>query len=170
MHIIQSERLLLRELRPSDVPALVELLATPVVMRWLFAGVTLDRDDAMTFIQRDFTFGKAPFGLGVLVLRETGEAIGFAGLLTYRRLGAEDFEFGFTLRESAWGQGYATEIGRAQIAYGFGELGAERLLALVHPDNKNSRKALEKIGMRLFREIGTHDRGPRCVYVIDRPS
>jgi [ribosomal protein S5]-alanine N-acetyltransferase len=83
-------------------------------------------------------------------------------------LGVEDFEFGFALNEDSWGKGYAAEIGRAQIKYGFANLPVDRLLALSHPRNVASLKVIEDIGMRFLKEILTEQRGPRLVYAIER--
>jgi len=69
------------------------------------------------------------------------------------------------LRRSAWGQGYATEIGRGQLHYGFGVLGLKRLLALVSPANQASMTVLRKIGMKFDRSINDADRGDRDIFV-----
>ena len=65
------------------------------------------------------------------------------------------------------GQGIATEIGKAQLVFGFEQLGCERLLGLVNPQNTPSIHALEKLGMRYVRTIADAKRGPRSVYVIE---
>jgi ribosomal-protein-alanine N-acetyltransferase len=170
MHIrtIETERLVLRELRDADVSPLVEMLSAPLVMRWLFGSVSMTADEARRFINENFVFGKQTYGLGVLCARETEYFVGFAGLLSCRYLYEDDFELGFALREDSWGKGYATEIGAAQIAYGFENFDVRRLLGLAHPQNIASLRALEKIGMKLLKTIHTDQRGPRCVYVIKR--
>jgi [ribosomal protein S5]-alanine N-acetyltransferase len=165
-HTIKTKRLLLRELRDADLPMLMEMLSAPMVMRWLFGSGPMLDDEANNFINENFVFGKQAHGLGVLCVRETNAFIGFAGLLPCRYLYEDDFELGFALREDAWGKGYATEIGAAQITYGFKNFEASRLLGLAHPQNTASLKALEKIGMKLLKLINTDQRGPRCVYCI----
>jgi ribosomal-protein-alanine N-acetyltransferase len=67
-------------------------------------------------------------------------------------LGDEDFEIGFVLQRAAWGRGYATEIGRAQLEYGFRTTDRPRLLAQVRPENASSANALRKIGMVFTKE------------------
>jgi RimJ/RimL family protein N-acetyltransferase len=57
-------------------------------------------------------------------------------------------ELGFYIRPDAWGHAYATEAGRAVIAYAFGALGATALFAGHHPDNVASGKTLAKLGFR----------------------
>ena len=135
-------------------------------MRWLFGSAPMTDDEARRFINENFVFGKQAYGLGVLCTRETEYFVGFAGLLPCRYLYEDDFELGFALREDSWGKGYATEIGAAQIAYGFKNFDVRRLLGLAHPQNIASLRALEKIGMKLLKTIHTDQRGPRCVYII----
>jgi RimJ/RimL family protein N-acetyltransferase len=62
------------------------------------------------------------------------------------------WELGFHLRPEFWGAGYATEAGRAVVAWAFGPFGAKELVAGHHPENAGSRRVLEKLGFR-----HTHD-------------
>jgi RimJ/RimL family protein N-acetyltransferase len=167
-HTIETERLILREFRDGDAQPLMEMLSAPLVMRWLFGAAPMTADEARHFINENFTFGKQAYGLGILCTRETSYYIGFAGLLPCRYLYEDDFELGFALREDSWGKGYATEIGAAQIAYGFENYDVRRLLGLVHPQNTASMHALEKIGMKLLKTINVDQRGPRRIYMIKK--
>ena len=163
---IETERLVLRELRDSVMEPLMEMLSAPLVMRWLFGAAPMTVDEARRFVSENFTFGKQAYGLGVLCTKETDHFVGFAGLLPCRYLYEDDFELGFALREDSWGKGYATEIGAAQVEYGFKNFDVTRLLGLAHPQNIASLRTLEKIGMKLIKTIHTDQRGPRCLYII----
>ena len=66
----------------------------------------------------------------------------------------------------AWGRGLATEIGRAQIALGFEQLGCSRMLALVFAQNAASIRTLEKLGMRYHSAVTPSGRSLRRVYVV----
>jgi [ribosomal protein S5]-alanine N-acetyltransferase len=99
--------------------------------------------------------------------KPAGEIIGFAGLSPCDALGARDFEIGFVLARRVWGKGIATEIGEAQLAFGFGQLKCGRLLGLVDPRNAPSIHALEKLGLRYLETIADPKRGGRRVYVIE---
>ena len=82
--------------------------------------------------------------------RNTGELIGCCGLRPFE--GEERaYELGCHLREKYWGKGIAKEAAEAVIAYGFGILGAQKLLAGHHPQNIRSGKVLKKLG---FTPIG----------------
>ena len=56
------------------------------------------------------------------------------------------FELGWTLARHAWGQGYATEAARRALEYAFAEMNRDRVISLIHPDNKPSIRVAERIG------------------------
>lgn len=170
MYTIETERLLLRELRASDAAGLVRMLGDATVTAWLFAGQPMTEAEARAFIEREFVFGRSALGLGLLCERESGAVVGFAGLIPCTCYGTGDVEFGFALKAECWGRGYATESGRAQLEFGFRELGLERMLALAHPDNSASLQVLEKLGMTFVTDVRCEQRGPRRVYVAERPA
>jgi RimJ/RimL family protein N-acetyltransferase len=71
--------------------------------------------------------------------------IGVAGL-THLQDGPE-VEVGYRFMRRCWGKGYATEAARASIDSGFAELGLERIVAVTTPDNRPSRRVMEKCGL-----------------------
>jgi RimJ/RimL family protein N-acetyltransferase len=62
-------------------------------------------------------------------------------------------EVGWTVRSDLWGRGYATEIGRAGLAFAFAELGATEVVAFTEPHNRRSRAVMERLGMRHVHDI-----------------
>ena len=166
--ILTTPRLILRATVEEDISVLQNLIfGDSDVMRFAFSGAPMARDATEDFIRRSFTFGSSLTGMAVLTERPTGEVIGFAGLSPCGALGADDFEIGFVLARRAWGRGVATEIGEAQLVFGFGQLKCGRLLGLVDPRNASSIHALEKLGMRHLETIADPKRGSRLVYVIE---
>ena len=126
-------------------------------------------DESRDFVGKHFQTAKTLTGIATLREKASGEIIGIAGLAPCCPLGVDDMELGFVLARSAWGQGYATEIGKAQCDLGFHRIGLKRLLGMAHPDNHASCHMLTKLGMGYQKEIRTEDRGPRSVYLIDAP-
>lgn len=168
--LIVTPRLRLRRLVPTDRQLLHDhVLSDASVMALALSGQPMSSSQSREFIDRRFDHDGSGQGFGVLVERATGQVIGFAGLLPCDALGEPDHELGFVLRRSAWGRGYATEIGRGQLDYGFNGLGLTRLLALVSPANNASIAALGKIGMTFHSAIDDAQRGDRHVYVA-RPD
>jgi RimJ/RimL family protein N-acetyltransferase len=98
--------------------------------------------------------------------RASGTLIGDGGLHPLAGQGP-DVELGYTLARSAWGRGYATELGAALVAYAFDTLGVDRVVAQVEPANRASRHVLEKLGMT-ERELRTAYGRPHLLYAVDR--
>src|SRR5205809_4369240 len=166
--ILTTARLILRATVEADISTLQNLIfGDRDVMRFAFSGTPMAQNAAEDFIRRFFTFGGSLTGMAVLMEKPAGEVIGFAGLSPCDALGADDFEIGFVLARRAWGRGIATEIGEAQLAFGFEQLKCGRLLGLVDPRNAPSIHALEKLGMRHLETIADAKRGSRSIYVIE---
>jgi RimJ/RimL family protein N-acetyltransferase len=87
-------------------------------------------------------------------------------------------EIGWALRPEFWGRGYASEIGRAGLAYAFDVLGVEAVVSCTVRHNVRSRAVMERIGMRYAGEIrsrgiaegldGVQDDAPFAVCVLLR--
>jgi len=154
---IVTPRLRLRSLAPTDLQLLHDhVLSDAAVMAVALSGQPMSLSQSREFIDRSFDHdgsgkGKAaaPYEFGVKA----------------SIVGEPDYELGFVLRRSAWGHGYATEIGRGQLDYGFNVLGLTRLLALVSPINNASITALRKIGMEFHSAVHDAQRGDRHVYI-----
>jgi RimJ/RimL family protein N-acetyltransferase len=84
------------------------------------------------------------YGQWLLEERTTGELVGRAGL--YFPEGWPGLEVGWTLARSRWGQGLATEAGRAAVDWAFAELDTDRVISLIAPDNHRSRRVAERLG------------------------
>jgi RimJ/RimL family protein N-acetyltransferase len=66
-------------------------------------------------------------------------------------------EIGWALRREFWGRGYASEIGRAALAYAFDVLEVQAVVSCTVRHNARSRAVMERIGMRYAGQI--HSRG-----------
>lgn len=166
--ILSTPRLTLRAAAEQDIPILQErIFGDSDVMRHVFHGVTMPKEKTEQFMRAHFTFGDSLTGIAILTEKPTGDVIGFAGLFPCEALGADDFEIGFVLARHAWGRGIATEIGEAQLAFGFDQFGCSRLLGLVDPRNEPSIHALEKLGLRYLKDVAEPKRANRRVYGIE---
>ena len=165
--ILATPRLILRTATEQDIPVMHErVLGDGEVMRYVFHGpMTAERAEEV--MRKHFTFGDGVTGIAVLTEKASGELIGFAGLFPCTALDAEDLEIGFVLARRAWGKGIATEIGAAQLAFGFEQLNCRRLLALADPQNRPSIHAIEKIGMRYLKDVQEPKRANRSVFGIE---
>ena len=93
--------------------------------------------------------------------------IGYCGLLEKEVDGKNEIEINYIFKPSAWGKGYAKEIGKGIIEYAFSEKKLERLIALIKPENKASEYVAKKIGMKYENEVVRPGGEKRKVYVIE---
>ena len=91
-------------------------------------------------------------GQWALVEQATGRFVGRAGLHQPERPEWPGLEVGWTLRRDAWGFGYATEAGRAAIAYAFGVLGRDEVVSVIAPSNLRSQAVARRLGLALSDE------------------
>jgi RimJ/RimL family protein N-acetyltransferase len=101
--------------------------------------------------------------------RVSRELIGRGGLSRVHVDGAPRLEIGWAVRDRFWGQGFASEIGRAALAFAFDDLDVDEVVAYTEPHNARSRAVMERIGMRYARDI-THEDTRFVFYVAPRPQ
>lgn len=171
MTIAETERLLIRQLRRTDGPAMLRVFGDAEVMRFSTSGV---RDAAWVDAWIERCLGeyqtRTDYGAWAVALRKTNEAIGYCGLTQYGDSDqADERELGYRLARAYWGQGYATEAVIAIRDYAFSVIGLRRLVALVDPNNVASVRIAEKLDMRhegdVMLEGYTH---PDHLYVLRR--
>jgi len=164
---LETERLLLRPLVPSDAPVLHRLIDQDSDVRRWDAGETrtqAERHEAVA--HRIFQYGVFGFGCFAVVLRESSELIGQAGLSPWAfeedGVVTVEFEVMYTLGKDWWGRGIATEAARAWVAHAFGVCALRRLLVGPLKDNRRSIRVLEKLGF----SIGDDPLDPASVLAV----
>ena len=163
---LETDRLLLRAPVPEDADALAPMYADPEVMRYVGDGRTLTLAETERSVRRMIDRWDADgFGLFTTVRKEDEAVIGRVGLLVWNtdtwepttRAAAADVpsevEVGYTLGRDYWGQGYATEAAGAVRDYALGELGADRLIALIIHGNTASENVARKLGLEYERKV-----------------
>jgi RimJ/RimL family protein N-acetyltransferase len=108
--------------------------------------------------------------LWAIELNETGEVIGDCGLAVQDVDGIKDVEVGWHVRLDMCNRGIATEAAKACRNHGFDELGLDRLISLVRPENVPSCRVAEKIGMTVERHTVWGPGWDHCVYSMSRPT
>ena len=64
-----------------------------------------------------------------------------------------DVDLGYRFMSAYWGKGIATESGRACVDLGFGQLGLNKLIAMVLPENTGSIRVLDKLDFTFAHEL-----------------
>lgn len=142
---LKTARLLLRMFTLDDLDALARILADLDVIKYVGTGQPASREETANALQSYMRhWQQHGFGRWAVVEKERGELIGYGGL---RSLFGTP-EVTYLLANSYWGRGLGTEVARACLRYGFGELASERIVALTKIENTVSQRVLQKVGMR----------------------
>ena len=168
MITLQTARLLLRPFAESDLDELAALMANDDFMR--FSLGVCSRQQTAAFLEKVLARDREglPAQLAV-VFRSENRLLGYCGFFAQLVDDVEEIEIGYRLHPEYWGQGLATEAARSVRDHGFNDLKLPRLISLIHPDNKPSKRVAEKNGMTPEKE--TVFRGfPTIVYSISRPQ
>jgi len=169
---IETERLLLRRWREEDLDPYARICADPEVMRYIGGGATIARDRSEAQISHFVRhWDERGFGLWAVEERASGRFIGFVGLVRQDEWteGEHRMEVGWRLDRACWGQGLATEGAVTSVRYGFEELGLERIISIIQPENVASRRVAEKAGLTRRGEARWRD-SDVVWYAVDRPD
>jgi RimJ/RimL family protein N-acetyltransferase len=150
-------------MRDDDLDDMAALLGDPAVMTYYprpytRAGAT----DWIAWNRR--LYREHGHGLWIVTLRETGEFVGDCGLTPQTVDGVTDIEVGYHVRADLQGQGLASEAAAACRDHARDALRVRRLIAIIHPDNRPSRRVAEKIGLDLEKSTVNGSGAPVVVH------
>ncbi|MES2764431.1 MAG: GNAT family N-acetyltransferase [Bacteroidota bacterium] len=153
--ILETERLILREMVMDDLDEFAKMYADDDVMKFIGNGSTMSREETeqSIHVMLEKYYPKYGFGLWTTVLKSTNEVLGRCGLLYWEIEGAPETEIAYLLKRDAWGMGYGTEAARAIRDHAFKKFPAERVISLMYPDNKASENVALKNGMNFLKEL-----------------
>jgi len=144
--ILETPRLVLREMSLDDLGFVAAMLGHPEVMR--FYPKVYSRDEARTWLERQLArYARDGHGLWLVEDRATGEPVGQVGLLTQLVDGVEEPEIGYLIHRPFWRQGLASEAALGVRAWAFETLGHPRVISLIRPENLPSQGVARKLGM-----------------------
>ena len=144
---IETDRLILRHMKPSDYRDMYDYARRPEVTRYLLWSPHENEEYTRLYLKQvQKCYRQGTFhDLGV-VCKEDGRFIGTCGFARIDDANATA-EAGYVFNPDYWGKGYATEALGAVIALGFERMGFNRIEARYMVDNSASRRVMEKSGM-----------------------
>jgi ribosomal-protein-alanine N-acetyltransferase len=147
MIILETDRLVLRNLELFDAPFIEKLVSDPTFINNIGDRGVKDLETAKNYITNgpQASYTKNGFGLWCVTLKSNKEAIGMCGLL--KRDSLEHVDIGYAFLPAYTGLGYASEAVRATLNFGFTNLKLKKIVAIVSPHNERSIKLLEKCGL-----------------------
>lgn len=144
--IFETPRLIARQLGPADLGDMLEVYGDEDAMRWVGDGQPITREGVIRWLEVTAgNYRKRGYGMSALVLRESGEIVGFCGLV--HPGGQPEAEIKYALKRGHWGKGIATEAAAAMLAYGSRRHGLSYIIATTAPGNLASHRVLIKAGM-----------------------
>lgn len=152
--IIETERLFIREILPTDVDGLFELDSNPEVHRYLRNEPITSKEQAakaIAFIRQQYVDNG--IGRWAMIDKKTNEFIGWTGFkwITEPINNHVNYhDIGYRLIQRYWGKGLATEAAIACMHYGFESLKLNEVHSFADAENTASNHILSKIGLKFI--------------------
>ncbi|HTA60963.1 MAG TPA: GNAT family N-acetyltransferase [Bacteroidia bacterium] len=165
----ETSRLILRELVATDDKGMFELDSDAEVLKHLYTQPLTkieQSQNVIAFIRKQYE--ENGIGRWAVIEKQSGDFIGWAGLKLVKQTinnHTNYYDVGYRLIPRYWGKGYATEVSKASVDYGFTILKLDLICATASMHNLASRKVLEKTGLT-FKEEFLYDGQPEAWYEI----
>ncbi len=166
--ILETERLLLRELVQNDYNDLCRLLQDDETM-YAYEGAFSDREVQAWLDKQLNRYHSYHFGLWAMIRKDTQEWIGQCGITMQTYKDQQVPEIGYLLQRRYWHQGYATEAAIACREYGFNTLQFPALYSIIRDTNQASQRVALRNGMQPIDTIVKYYRGiymPHDVFCV----
>lgn len=149
---IETERLILRALRITDLDNMFELDSDSEVHKYLGNKPVKTREESKKILESVLNqYQERGIGRWAVIEKSSGEFTGWSGLRLNTEYNMNGFtkyyDIGYRLIKRYWGKGYATESGKAAVDYAFNILKLPKLYATTEIGNQASHNALLKIGL-----------------------
>jgi [ribosomal protein S5]-alanine N-acetyltransferase len=145
--ILETERIVMREMTEADAEHLLDLNHDPAVTRYIPGEPPLtDVAGALAVIRsRILPQYSRRLGRWACILRDGGDFLGWCGVKHVPE--QSEYDIGYRFSKPHWGKGYASETATATLAYAREHLANERVVGRAMPENVASVRVLEKIGL-----------------------
>lgn len=170
--ILETPRLILREMNAGDMDALSSILQDERVM-YAYNGPFNDEETDEWMQKQLKRYKDYGFGLWAVIRKDTGEMIGQCGITMQEYGGRLVPEIGYLFAYKYWHKGYATEAAVACREYGFQTLGFDSLYSIIRDTNIASRNVALRNGMSLVGTIIKYYRGvdmPHMVFCVKKET
>ena len=151
MHVLETDRLVLRRFTLDDAEFIFRLVNDPSWLRFIGDKNVRNLDDARRYLREGplDMYQRYGFGMYRVEERESGALAGMCGLIKRETL--PDVDMGYAFLPEFRGNGYACEAAAAVLVHGNREFALQRIVAITTPSNDASIRVLEKAGMKFER-------------------
>ena len=152
---LSTERLLLRKPTYEDLQPLHDIHSDPKTNAFNPAGPHTSLEQSKEVLGSWLTlWDEYGFGYWTVMERDSDTILGFGGLSPKEIKGEVLPNLYFRFSPAAWGQSYATELGRAALEAGCTLLPYGKVVASVRPNNAPSIKVLGRLGLKRYGQVG----------------
>ncbi len=145
-YLLETKRCRMREMQPEDGAAFYELNLDPEVLKYTGDQAFKSIEEATEFLRNYDAYRKYGMGRWVVENKDDGSILGWCGLKYL--VDEREVDIGYRLYRRYWGKGYATEVARRCIEYGFNTLQLPRIIGRSAVANLASVRVLEKCGLK----------------------
>jgi len=154
---MSTDRLLINRITLDDAGFILKLMNDKDWIKNIGDRGIRTIEEAEEYIRTRFlkTYNEVGFGFYSLIIKETQQIIGIAGLVD--REGIDHIDIGYGMLPEYRGKGYAFEATKAIYDYAYQDLKIDKIVAIVNPDNPGSIKLLTKLGLEFEKMIRLPD-------------
>jgi [ribosomal protein S5]-alanine N-acetyltransferase len=155
---IETERLLLRDLRLTDLEGMFALDSDPEVHKFLGNKPVKTIDESRIILESVLKqYKERGIGRFAVIEKSSGDFVGWSGLRLNTEYNMNGFtkyyDVGYRLIKRFWGKGFATESGKASVDYAFNNMKLPEIYATTELGNQASHNALLKIGLHYVEDF-----------------
>ena len=172
MKILETKRLILREMTDEDYPALCKMLRDAEVM-YAYAHAFSEQEAWAWLRNQQRRYREDGFVLWAAVQRTSGEMIGQCGITWQSWNERMVPEIGYLFCKAFWHQGYAIEAAEACKKYAFVKLKFKEVFSIIRENNVPSIRVAQRNGMQCLGSMLKHYYGldmPHLVFSVKNPS
>ncbi|HKL99204.1 MAG TPA: GNAT family N-acetyltransferase [Mobilitalea sp.] len=157
--IIETDRLIIKELPVEDVETLYQLSLDTDIKKYLADlsdSIEIEKEKHKAYIQSVYQY--YGYGLWGCYRKEDHTLVGRCGIELKSFNGIAEYELGYLIGKPYQGKGYALEAAKAVTQYFFDQYHASRIIAVIDNDNIPSLSLAEKLGMEKSEELSRNNR------------
>lgn len=163
--ILETNRLILRELNRSYAKSFYDLNSNPNVIKYTGNLAFKSLQEAREFLENYQDYKLNGYGRWAVIEKTTNKFIGWCGLKFGEMKNETDI--GFRFFEEEWNKGFATESAVACVQYGFEKLKLKRIIGRAMKENIGSINVLQKIGLKYEKDT-EFDGKEAVIYKIEK--
>jgi ribosomal-protein-alanine N-acetyltransferase len=167
--VLETTRLILREMSLDDLDFVSAMLAHPEDMRYW--PKCYNREEAADWINRQQQrYASHGVGYWLVLDKSSNQPVGQAGLLVQQVDGVEEIGLGYIMHRPFWRKGFASEAATACMEYAVTKLGRCRVVALIRPENVPSQGVALNLGMKVEKSTNFADFQHLVFVYLSKPA